>query len=253
MRYRIVKLMIAIVGIALGGVLMAATSNAATVHATPATPHLRFSAASASPVAATHTVTTTVTLNPDSGDAGNTWANDDFTQIMTVHRVKAVPVKNCAAGSKRCFYYTFTLSDKGTATTIAGQVSPGNPAFTGSRILDVTEHVQMTGGTSDGSFYSSYKRYYDADVPTVMNENGIPAAYPYDVSNFVQVGQPGARFASVSLGADIGWTYVAPEGVDGQCPRYSGEWVDSQANGWGQEDHGNILAPDAADCSTSLG
>jgi hypothetical protein len=228
----------------------AGSANAAGAHARP---QLRFAAASVSTDAATHTMTTQVSLDPDSGDAGNYWGLDTYTQTVTIRRGAQVAAADCGAGAARCFAYTFTMADKGTTQTIAGQESPGNPAFTAGRLLDVAENAQFSGGTTDGTFFSSYKRYYTQYVPTVMNENGVPATGNYTVGNWVELGQPGAHFADVSLGADAGWSYVASEGTDGQCPRYSGEWVDSQASDWGLDYHGNILAPDAADCATSLG
>jgi hypothetical protein len=250
-------------------------ASAAPVHAGPGITHgsrarapkLRFAAASAKPVAASHTVTTQIALDPDSGDAGNYWGYDTYTQVVTITRSggkrgyeyadgkwQPYPVADCGGGI-HCYHYTYTMSDDGYTQTIAGQDSPGNPAFSGgtSIPLDVVERVTFSGGTNDGSFFSSYKNYYTKDVPVSMDENGVPATGNYTTGNWVLLGQPGAHTASLTLGADAGWLYTAPEGTDAQCPRYSGLWIDAQASNWGLDFHGNILAPDAADCASQLG
>jgi hypothetical protein len=228
-------------------------------------PQLRFAASAAPPVAKTHTMTTKIYLNPDSGDAGNTWALDTFVRVVTITRSggkrgyeyaggkwQPYPVSDCGGGI-RCYHYTFTIEDTGRAAVIAGQQSPGKSQ--GEFVnLDVAENAQMGGGTSDGQFFSSYKNEYAKYFPVSMDENGVPATGNYTTGNWVMLGQPGAHFQDVSLGASAGWTYIVPAGRDARCPAYKGTWIDSFADGWGvNPDSGNVLAPNAADCAAQSG
>jgi hypothetical protein len=245
-------------GAGLAAMVLPGTAGAATVkpvpkaHAHARKPKLKFAAAAQNPLNATHTVTTQVLFDPDSGDSGNNWGLDSYTQVFTLTRVKQVATNDCGAGASRCYLYDYSIKDKGITQTIAGQISPENPAFQ-SPVLseDVVELVQFSGGTNDGQIYSSYKRAYVQYVPTYVNEDGVPASGNYSVDNWVNLFWGGAAFTQGNtLGANAGWTYVAPAGTDGQCPLYSGKWVDAQSNNWGLDDHGNILAPNAADCSS---
>lgn len=237
---------------------LAFTALPAFAATTAARPQLHFGAADTSPLARTHTVTTLVTLQPDSGVSGDTWGEDTFTQTTTVTRAggargyeyvggkwQPYPTADCGGGL-RCYRYTFTMTLKGHTTTIPGQVSPADPA--GGTVLDVAENARLAGTTS-GSFYSSYKRYYDAQVPTEVAVNEIT---PVIVKGFnttdnygywATLGQGGAHIASVDMPA-WSFSYTVAKGDDGQCPGYTGSWTDAAAGSTG-----NLLAPDQADCA----
>jgi hypothetical protein len=256
----------ALISVAAGAGLAAAmalpgTAGAATIkpvpkaHAATRKPTLRFNGGGQNPLNATHTVTTQVQFDPDSGDSGNNWGLDSYTQVFTLHRVKEVATSDCGAGASRCYLYDYSISDKGVTQTIPGQDSPENPAFQSPVLTeDVVENVLFSGGTNDGQIYSSYKRAYVQYIPAWVNEDGVPASGNYSIDNWVNLFWDGAAFTQGNtLGNNAGWTYVAPKGADGQCTQYSGKWVDAQSNNWGLNDHGNILAPDAADCSSQAG
>lgn len=258
MKHKIPSAIIATLGLAAAGWLMTATNmaSAATTHATP---QLQYGAASTNPVAKTHTVTTFISLQPDSAVSGDTWGQDTFTQLTTITRSggtrgyeyvngtwQPYPVADCGGGA-RCFRYTFSMKLAGHTTTVAGQVSPGDPA--GGTLLDVAENVRLAGTTS-GVFFSSYKRYYDAQVPTRVAVNEITPVVVdgYNTTNnygfWAVLGQGGAHIASVTM-PDWSFTYTAAKGADSQCPGYSGTWTDAASGSTG-----NVLAPDTADCAS---
>jgi hypothetical protein len=208
-----------------------------------ARPEVTFKAANVDPVAATHTGSTSFSLVPDSGTSGNTWAYDTYTESWSVTRHSQVANGHCGAGAKRCYSYGYGYTDKGTTTTIAGQVSPGCNGSNCATVEDLAETVSFNGG-GKGNFYSSYKRFYTADVPTAYDANGSADGLTADIgqASWFEQGQ-GARFG----GSDLpvwGWTYAANAGADHQCPAYTGKWVNAVAG-----DTGNVLAPNTTDCS----
>ncbi len=75
--------------------------------------------------------TRTITNSPDSGEAGNYWAKDNFTQRMRIWEV----------GQGDLHLYCGQTDDNGTFDTIAGEKSPGNSA--------------ILNGSEDGTFYGS--------------------------------------------------------------------------------------------------
>jgi hypothetical protein len=89
---------------------------------------LGLGAAAGTAHAATVTASATTTLHarPDSGYAGNNWANDSMTRVSTVTLVGAdATLADCGADATSCYSYTGTIADTGTAYAITGETSPG--------------------------------------------------------------------------------------------------------------------------------
>lgn len=197
------------------------------------------------------TATTTLTNRPDSGVQGNNWASDNYTRVASIKLVGQVANGNCPVTSTGdCYLWDFRLTDTGTSTTIAGQDAPR----TGT--LDQALTVTMTGGTNDGQFYSSWKTAKASRVPTTENDNNVVPTGRHTTTNWVEQFFGGADFNSTAnpggpdLGVNAGWTYTGNFGFDPACPNDAYKWIDAAASSWGSTNaDGNILTPNAADCS----
>jgi len=104
--------------------------------------------------------TTVLTGRPETSG----WANDDFTRIATVTRESAVPASDCGSDAASCWFYTETLADNGTFTTVPNQTGPNGTGTTGSTPITGT----MVGG-------GKVEFYADSDTPN-------PALVPGTVS-----------------------------------------------------------------------
>lgn len=211
-----------------------------------AKPTVKFGASSPNPVAAVHTAITTVSDVPDSGFDGNTWGYDTFKLAFTWVRVRQVSKSECGAKAVRCYLYDWSAKDSGTTQTIEGQESPGEP-FTA---LDVVEHANLSA-TESGQYLSSYKRVYTQYVPTSYEANGTASGTYYnDISDgtWFSLAQPGSYEVNTTANT-FAWsfTYDVPKGNDSLCPNGTWKWVD--AYNVSEANSGNILAPNAADCS----
>ncbi len=95
--------------------------------------------------------TRTISNNLDSGENGNFWAKDNFTQRMRIWEVKNGESK----------FYCAQTNDDGTFDALAGEESPG-----------INSPVILTGN-EDGTFYGGAKwkvtGHFDADWPTSGN------------------------------------------------------------------------------------
>jgi hypothetical protein len=217
------------------------------------------SAAGASTVPVKHalastpiTATTTLTNRPDSGVQGNNWALDNFTRIVTIKLVGTEPVSDCpGTDTGFCYGWKFTIQDTGTAIAQAGQDAPRVGT------LDQTLPVSMTGGTTNGMFFSSWKTAKASRVPTSENDNGNVPTGDHTTTNWVEqffgssaVFNSQANPGGPNLGSTAGWTYRLNYGADTACPNDSFQWVDAAAGQWGSlNTDGNILTPNTSDCS----
>jgi hypothetical protein len=221
--------------------------------------------AQASAPPATVTATTTIQQRPDGGNFGN-WAQDNFKRVATIHRGGAVALSNCPGSTTgKCFVWTFVIADSGTFTTEpAGNLAiyNGNAPRTGT--LDTQVTGTFAGGTKTGTFFTdqnaapctlSGTKCVSSLVPTSENDqDGLPQGET-TTGNWVEQFFSSGVFNSAANpgGPDLGswsWTYTLAFGKDAACPNDSYRWVDSAANGGGAVNtDGNILAPDAADCT----
>ena len=214
-------------------------------------------AASAQANAATTTIkpvtaTTMISARPDSGVQGNNWALDRFAREATVTFVREVAATNCpGTDTGHCYLWRARIFDNGVFTTIAGQLAPR----TGS--LDQSLAGLMQGGTGNEQFYSSWKTAKASLVPATENDHGQAATGRQTTTNWVEqffgtsaVFNSTANPGGPNLGSDAGWTYTLNFLANSACPNDAYKWVDSAAGQWGSVAvDGNILTPNAADCT----
>ena len=182
----------------------------------------------------TWTATRQISDHPDSGAAGDDWADDYITRTATIKLVGTAPLSDCGAGAAHCYAYTGTLSDKGTFTTIKGNLAPNQSGpYTGSKEL-ATVRGTMNGG-GDVTFYAS-SDHPDASLVKSVNNHGVPATGDFTTTDWVEQFFPaGTTFGA---GPDLGpysWSYATIGLHPGQ------HWTDSTGNGDGNRPtDGNI-------------
>jgi hypothetical protein len=208
--------------------------------------------ASVAPSVTTFTASTKVTNHPDSNaQDGTNWALDNFTRTAAIHRVSQEPVRDCVAtgttGTGTCWFYTGTLADDGTFTTIKDAKAPRtgteDQALTGS----------FKGGSTTIEFFSSWKTPNPADVPKTVD--GDVTGRETSTNWVEQFFGPGAVFndSAGDNAPDLGawsWAYTASFGFDAACLHDAYQWVDAANNSGGSlNTDGNVLTPSAADCT----
>lgn len=223
-----------------GGLNYAAPAQAATA---------TFRPVASAPV----TATTSLTNRPDSGFAGNNWATDKLTRVAKAHLVAEVDVSNCpGTDTGHCYLWDGSITDTGTATTIAGQTAPGTVGGTEDQSLG----VQVTGGAPAVQFYSSWKTAKgNPRVPTSLDGAGTARQSTGDwMSQFFGSGaviNSSAGLNETNLG-NWSWKYTGNFGFDPACPNDAYQWIDSFVLG-DTAVAGNILTPNANDCGTTNG
>jgi hypothetical protein len=199
-------------------------------------------AASAHTTGGTVSATTKIVTRYDSGGAGN-WAYDGTRSVPMIRDMTITYLgKSGPAGDP--YQYEITLTDKGDFQTIPGALTPNQ----GGRYAGTTEPAtQLTGtinGYADYSLDSSAKvnnprEWANLGVPTELR--GVVQNAEYPTSTWPELAFPAATtFANVNL-YDWGWTYDVP----GHTTTVHGHkhttrpqvWVDSLANGAGQDAH----------------
>jgi hypothetical protein len=184
----------------------------------------------------TWTATSRISNHPDSGGGGDNWANDDITRTATIKLVAAeTTLSDCGSGATHCYAYTGTLTDKGTFTTIKGNLAPNQSApYTGSKELAAVRGTMNGGG--DVTFYASSDRPNANLVARSVDNHDVTATGDDTTTNWVEQFFPaGTTFGS---GPDLNpwsWSYATP----GLHPEQ--HWTDSSTNGDGQgASDGNI-------------
>lgn len=198
----------------------------------------------------TFSATTSITNHDDSGTEGNNWALDNFTRVATIKFVNQVSVSNCpGSDTGKCYFWTYTLKDNGTFTTVPNVDEPNSTTQ-----LDLALTGPMTGGTSNGEFYTSWRNPSVSSVAKTVNGDGSmresttnwPEQFFGKSAVFNSVANPGGP----DLGSTAGWTYTLNFGTDPQCIHEATQWVDAAASGWGTlKSDGNIHADNSSDCS----
>jgi hypothetical protein len=201
--------------------------------------------------AAVQTAVTQITDRPDSGAQGNDWADDNFSRTAVVHLINEVAPSFCPGTlTGHCYLWAGSITDSGSFTTIAGQLAPR----TGT--LDTAVTGTMHGGATHISFYASWKSAKASRVPLTENDGGVVPTGRHTTTNWVEqffgastVFNSAANPGGPDLGTPAGWTYKADFGSNSACPLDAYSWVDA-APSWGAlNSDGNILAPNAADCT----
>ncbi len=155
---------------------------------------------------------TSLTNRDDSGNHGN-WATDAFIRIVGLTRHDAGPVANCGGGVAACYYYTASLTDSGTFTTITGAHSPD-----AGLLIAGTVDGNFTGG-SHIEFWASSSAPNSSLVPSTLSGD-LPST-----TNWVKQFFPSGTSFSVPNLIDWSWTYVAPNTCE--------TWIDAYNNGDG--------------------
>jgi hypothetical protein len=151
--------------------------------------------AGASYVPVTATATTALSDRSDSGNHGN-WATDTISRTVAVARHSAVPAKDCGSSATQCWFYTGTIEDTGTFTTIAGADSPqAGVAITG------TQTGSMIGG-SEIEFYASSDTPNASLVPATATGNTVSTTTWAE-----QLFADGTLFSTPKL-TNWSWTYT---------------------------------------------
>jgi hypothetical protein len=206
--------------------------------------------AAATPVGTTVTATTSVTDHPDSGTQGDNWANDNFTRVATVTRLSGtVAVGLCpGSGTGFCYKWSGTITDSGHFTTVAGVDSPRTVT-----LLDQSLTGTFNGGSKTIQFYSSWKTANAALV--VKSVDGTVSGRETSTDWVEQFFGATATFGSAANPGDVdlgnwSWKYTMNFGSNSACPNDAYQWIDSLSNGGGgQQGDGNILTPNAKDCT----
>lgn len=130
---------------------------------------------------------------PESGG----WANDAYTRDVTITRQHASPAADCGASATQCWFYTETLGDNGSFTTVDGHASPNgsSPAaiagsFTGT----------MTGG-GKLEFYASS----DSPNPALVPGTADGSAKPSSTTDWYHLFFPDGTLFGAATGANAPW------------------------------------------------
>jgi hypothetical protein len=167
----------------------------------------------------TLTATTALHGHPDSGYAGDDWANDSITRVATLTFGLPVPASNCGATATMCFGFYGTIKDTGIAYAVTGATSPGAQGVP----ITGTPSAITSGGT-DVTFDASSDAPSAALVPKAVNGAGTSTADWME-----QFFPAGTAFSSPDL-PNWSWTYT-----DSVTCEY---WVD--AYNVSQADSGDI-------------
>jgi hypothetical protein len=147
--------------------------------------------------------TTQITNWPESSG----WANDNFTRTVTLTRQGAAPASDCGATAATCWFYTETLADNGTFTTVNGAASPnGSSAATIEGNLSGIEE-----GAAKLEFYASSGSPNPQLVPGTATGANRPSTstswYELFFPSGTQFGLAPAQVSGYGPWTTYDWTY----------------------------------------------
>lgn len=159
------------------------------------------------------TAVSNLTQRPDSGVHGN-WALDSLTRTVAVTRQHAAEASKCGGGATSCYFYTASLADAGSFTTINGADSPqaGAP-------ISGTVTGSVNGGTAI-EFYASSGAPNPAGVPVNVVGNTHPT------STWVNAFFPAGTVVTESNLLNWSWTYSAPATCETWVNKFNGNTGD---------------------------
>lgn len=166
--------------------------------------------------------TTSVTDRNDSGHHGD-WAKDSFTRTVSVTRQHASTAAKCGGGATQCWFYTASLADSGTFTTIDGANSPQDGTAIAGTVMGT-----FNGG-SRIEFYANSDSPNPSIVPATVTGNAL--ATSDWVKEFFAAD---TVFSSVNL-LNWAWTYTAPNTCE--------QWINAVAGDSGDITGVNACAP----------
>jgi hypothetical protein len=100
------------------------------------------------------------------------WATANFTRAVTVTSQGAAPAADCGATASSCWFFTATLADNGTFTTVSGAPSPNGSSK--ATISGVNTGSVVGGGKLE--FYASSDGPNPGLVPGNVNGSNPPSA-----------------------------------------------------------------------------
>ena len=138
------------------------------------------------------------------------WATDNFTRTIVLTRQHAAASSDCG-GTAECWFYTGTIADSGTSTTVDGAASPNGSS---TETIHGSLNVTMVGG-AHVEFYASNGTPNPGSVPATVDGGNKPAT----TSTWYELAFPnGTTFKSGSL-TQYSWTYTYGPTCE--------QWVDS--------------------------
>ena len=188
--------------------------------------------------AATHqqsvSTTTSLAAHPDSGAAGNTWADDGLTRDFTLTLV---------GQSGGLYHFQGKISDRGGFEAIAGQLTPNQSGpYAGDKLA--SNITGQMSGSATFDFYTNRSwnlNKVNLGIPYQVN-GAIPANKPQETTTYwyEQAFPAGTQFSGLGL-TNFSYNYVAAAYSPFRGFGYQ-TWTDSQSNGDGDlPGDGNIL------------
>jgi hypothetical protein len=180
------------------------------------------------------------------------WANDTFTRDVIVTREGAAPAADCTSGAQQCWFYTASIGDAGTFTTVNGHASPNTTSATAIK----GTWTGSMGGGGQLEFYANSPSPDPKLVPgtatgadkgarggeeTTTNwyEMFFPAGTVFGTAPSVtQTPFPSAPWTT------YGWTYTA-QVTCGTSSSITEKWFDGINPG--DDGKGSLSAPPAGD------
>ena len=180
------------------------------------------------------TAKTHLTGRPDSGSAGNPWANDTFKREATVTSLGNAPLQTDCAGltgyvatTGPCYAYNASLKDAGTFTAVVGQLTPNQTLNPGGK-FGRTVTGSMTG-------YGNFSEFYATTKPNGGPNHGVlkhwTTSSPADPSSTWPMMFFATGTVSPTNEATFGYVYTAHVKSAGLATTQ--RWADTWNNGAG--------------------
>jgi hypothetical protein len=181
------------------------------------------------------TAKTQLISRPDSGGAGNTWANDTMTRTLTIRLLGST-----GSGASTVYYYSANVKDAGTFQTVNGALTPNQSGPYASE----TENGSVPGTISGSASFS----FTATSLPNTSLVPKTVTGSADSTGTWYELAFPatGVTFGGAGLGS-WGWHYNGPEVVTFDS---SGKhviavvherWADTASNNGGQvQQAGNI-------------
>jgi hypothetical protein len=139
-----------------------------------------------------------VTGRDDTATDASVWAKDSMTRTLTVVRQHADAASKCGPGAVKCWFYTGTIKDNGTFTTVAGAHGPNS----------TTPINGVVNGTVNGVYEIEF--YANSDVPNSTHVDSTVSGNSPTTSNWMKLAFPAGTQFDGFTGVDYKWVYTAP-------------------------------------------